>query len=60
MENEKNDKLLEIQNDLNAEFPFSALWQDEQETGMAKMFPLINLILNVVMLVLVIIVLVKK
>jgi len=53
------DQLAEIQDDLNATFPFAALWQDEQETGLAKMFPLFNLIIGIIMLILVIILLTK-
>lgn len=54
-------KLTKIQEDLNSEFPFAALWQDgEVNGGIGKLLPVISIIIDVIMLVLVILILAKK
>lgn len=54
------NQLDDIKNDLNSNFPFAALWQDEQETSLMKIVPLINLIATGVVFILLIILLIKK
>jgi len=51
----------QIKFDLNDEFPFAALWEDEiQDAGLMKMVPLLSMGINCILLVLVIIILAKK
>lgn len=56
------DKVLEkIKTDLNTEFPFSALWQDgEQSTGIFKYVPVFNLLILIIILIINIVVITKK